>query len=421
MDEETQPEVRPEVKVEVKCEVPFLVADYESDASCEDESALPNTSTSFAGASVPFSESSNMICELSTAPCNNTVVKEELEDDVAVAQPEPHVDESSAIGSASAGPEKSVANEEVSMLVDVCLSQVKEEPLDDVVVDQPESSVAEASVDVQETVVNHEVLMVLDSVLREVKEEPEIIIEQQHPKFEQGQVTVDDEFLTIDDLEEEVVVPRSRLNNSESDSESDVFFEVVSRCRSNYDPDDPNYQRPTFERTFDDEYYFLPQLEALNLEDKPTEKDLRPFGVVHTVIDFVVTIKPLPQIPAMDYDSVLFTNSAEPIGEIFEIFGQITEPMYAVRFNTDSEAEKYPIGTEVFYAPNYLRYTKTFFPHDLAKIMYHDDNDDSEFEFSDDDEERNHNQKQRAKGRSKPNFGLPGQKKPRQVHFGHQM
>ncbi|CAD5228449.1 unnamed protein product [Bursaphelenchus xylophilus] len=247
--------------------------------------------------------------------------------------------------------------------------------------------------------------------------EPPLAEGEVHSMFAEGQVTLEDDFLTEDDIKREIRCPLN--NEQDSDSESEVFFEVTSRCRSVYDPDDLNYQRPQFTRTFDDEYYFLPALEQLVLEDKPTVRDLRPFGVVSTVIDFVVTIKPLPHIPALDYDSVLFNDKCEVIGTIFEIFGLIEEPNYAIRFNTEEEAKRYAVDTEVFYAPNYLKYTKTFFPHDLSKVMYTDDGDNTEPEFSDDDDERAHSQKKRAKYRQAPQNALPGFKKPRQVHFGY--
>lgn len=125
-------------------------------------------------------------------------------------------------------------------------------------------------------------------------------------------------------------------------------------------------------RVFDPEYYDLPPIENITLEDKSIDmKNIQPMGTVLNVIDFVgksllissvslfdlrclssVTIKPNANVPSMDYDTVLFDENAEILGSIFEIFGQISEPMYAIRFNTAEEAQKCHTGMKVMFVPN---------------------------------------------------------------------
>lgn len=72
-----------------------------------------------------------------------------------------------------------------------------------------------------------------------------------------------------------------------------------------------------------------------------------------------MTIKPKANVPSLDYDTVLFDENAEVMGTIFEIFGLIHEPMYAIRFNNAEEAQKWPVGTKVMYNPKNFELTHT--------------------------------------------------------------
>lgn len=49
--------------------------------------------------------------------------------------------------------------------------------------------------------------------------------------------------------------------------------------------DEPRVRLPT--RVFDSEYYSLPPLENLSLNDMPEKQTLRPMGTVWKVIDFI--------------------------------------------------------------------------------------------------------------------------------------
>lgn len=119
----------------------------------------------------------------------------------------------------------------------------------------------------------------------------------------------------------------------------------------------------------------MPPIENLSFNDKEIDKkSLKPFGSVISIIDFVgkqfrwsfiksylVTIKPHDNVPSLDYDTALFNENAEFLGSIFEIFGLIAEPMYAIRFNNAEEAQKCQIGMAIMYAPENFDLThKTF-------------------------------------------------------------
>lgn len=73
----------------------------------------------------------------------------------------------------------------------------------------------------------------------------------------------------------------------------------------------------------------------------------------------------------MNYDTLLFNEDRNTIGEIFEIFGTVQDTMYAVRFNSETEAhENLKIGQEIFYAPEESYLTKTVLTHEMLKFVF---------------------------------------------------
>jgi len=206
---------------------------------------------------------------------------------------------------------------------------------------------------------------------------------------------------------------RQYLSDSESDSDESIdtilnLSRLPSRtsCRSTFDDDTRSVTSriDKYERTFDAEYYSLPLLEKLSLNEIVKFADLQEFGLVESTIDFIVTLQPHSTIPPLDYNSVIFDNTCGVIGQIFEIYGLITEPRYAIRFNTCEEAAAWLPGTKVYYAPKKHDLTFTVFADDLLKIRYNDDAEQAD--YSDDEEERQQFQKQRAKDRSYGNAFL---------------
>jgi hypothetical protein len=140
-------------------------------------------------------------------------------------------------------------------------------------------------------------------------------------------------------------------------------------------------------KIFDSEYYSLPPIEKLNINVKEDVK-LEKFGVVDSHIEFIgkfiitdftannstinlVKIKPMQGVLHLGYETILFDAERNPMGEIFEIFGTVTDTYYALRFNSSEEAaDKMPIGKEVFYAPE-ESVTKPVFPQELARSFIH--------------------------------------------------
>lgn len=84
---------------------------------------------------------------------------------------------------------------------------------------------------------------------------------------------------------------------------------------------------------------------------------------------FVVTIAALPNTPAYDLDTLLFLdNGKRPLGFVFDVLGQVTSPIYAIRFNSvdDIKNLQIQVGTKVYSAPT-SKHTQYVFLQQLLK------------------------------------------------------
>ncbi|CAB3406240.1 unnamed protein product [Caenorhabditis bovis] len=156
------------------------------------------------------------------------------------------------------------------------------------------------------------------------------------------------------------------------------------------------------------EYDNLPPIEKLTIK---CDSSLIEFGYISKTVDCIVVIESTSNV-ILDFDSYLFDEKADVIGQIYDIFGQVKSPNYAVRFNTREEASLFPIGMKVYYAPNEEEFSKTPFKglnlaaanrETLEKLnkkldqddaiqrvkeKKHIDGVDSDVEFSDDEAEK---------------------------------
>lgn len=81
-----------------------------------------------------------------------------------------------------------------------------------------------------------------------------------------------------------------------------------------------------------------------------------------------MNIKPYKGVPHLDYDTILFDKDRNSIGEIFEVFGNVEDTMYALRFNSAEELQsKLFIGQEVYFAPEEKLMTRTVLTNELLK------------------------------------------------------
>lgn len=83
----------------------------------------------------------------------------------------------------------------------------------------------------------------------------------------------------------------------------------------------------------------------------------------------MVVVRPSPGKPTLNLDTVLFIDKGQrALGHIFDVFGQVTEPHYCVRFNSSEHIQEKDIkvGMTVYYCPN-TPYTSLVFLSELTK------------------------------------------------------
>lgn len=144
----------------------------------------------------------------------------------------------------------------------------------------------------------------------------------------------------------------------------------------------------------------------LKLGDLPPIEDLKitipsaqlvKVGKILSIVDILVIVEAIKSMPPLDLDTVLFKENGQPLGQIFDVFGSITSPHYAIRFS-DSEhikSKMLEIGSEVYFSPGTDRsITKFAFVDELQKIKgtdasWENDNEPPESvtsNFSDDED-----------------------------------
>ncbi|KAG8453756.1 hypothetical protein GDO86_000398 [Hymenochirus boettgeri] len=153
----------------------------------------------------------------------------------------------------------------------------------------------------------------------------------------------------------------------------------------------------------------LPEVEEVSIT-LPEEVELKPFGIVSSIIEQLVIIESLKDVPPLNEDSVIFKDDRNAVGKIFEIFGPVPHPFYVIRFNTKDqiEARSISIKDTMFFAPTVVDFTQYIIP-DKLKIDKGSDaswTNDQEppkdaLDFSDDEKEREAKQKKKSHNLSK--------------------
>ncbi|XP_054163791.1 H/ACA ribonucleoprotein complex non-core subunit NAF1-like, partial [Oppia nitens] len=168
----------------------------------------------------------------------------------------------------------------------------------------------------------------------------------------------------------------------------------------------------------------LPPIEKLTISVKIEE--LTQLGTISSIVDQLVVIQSFRLMPALDLDSVLFFNNGQPLGQIFDVFGPVIEPRYAVRFNSNQDIvdDNIIVGQPIYYAPQQQQpITGFIFAEQLRRLKGSDaswrhNNEPPEdcIEFSDDEAERQTMKKLRAK---RPHNQLKQQKRPQNKSINH--
>jgi H/ACA ribonucleoprotein complex non-core subunit NAF1 len=80
------------------------------------------------------------------------------------------------------------------------------------------------------------------------------------------------------------------------------------------------------------------------------EEECIPIGVVHKIIDPLVIVSARKGCPAIDLDSVLFLDHGKTfLGQVFDVFGQVSEPMYMVSITFIFHTKLYKINLSNFF------------------------------------------------------------------------
>jgi len=156
----------------------------------------------------------------------------------------------------------------------------------------------------------------------------------------------------------------------------------------------------------------------LGLSDSPAVEDMdlkvkqgecQAIGLVSSLVDQLLVIESLPDLPALDLESVLFAKEEVEgeevfaIGRVFDVIGPVTRPYYCVRFNSEEHIRSKNLkkGQQIFFAPK-TEHTTFVFLEQLMKMKISDASwcNDEELppdfqEYSDDEQESKARQKKK--------------------------
>nr|XP_003706701.1 PREDICTED: H/ACA ribonucleoprotein complex non-core subunit NAF1 [Megachile rotundata] len=196
----------------------------------------------------------------------------------------------------------------------------------------------------------------------------------------------------------------SESSEDEDDSTSSSSSSAASVASDESDSDDNTNKKSSKNNTKEQknnemksELDYLPPIEELKISVPEVLCD--PLGEVAWMVEQLVVVKPKPGKPTLNLDTVLFVDRGQrALGKIFDVFGQVSEPHYCVRFNSSEHIQQCDIkvGMTVYYCPN-TEYTSLVFLHEVMKIKGIDATADEPPEFSDDEEERAYYEKLKAK------------------------
>ncbi|EDW12880.1 H/ACA ribonucleoprotein complex non-core subunit NAF1 [Drosophila mojavensis] len=185
-----------------------------------------------------------------------------------------------------------------------------------------------------------------------------------------------------------------RINTDDCDDDDDEDLEDDSKPRRRQPP------RVRGEMLLDD----LPPIEQLEItvpEDECIE-----LGKVQSIVDQLVLVSVLPNSMLFDLDTVLFLEKGRKVlGQVFDVLGQVADPLYCVRFNSNQQIKERNINVgDIVYCAPQTEHTQFVI---LSKLMQvrgsdasweHDVEPPARFiDYSDDEAEREARWEQRKK------------------------
>ena len=107
----------------------------------------------------------------------------------------------------------------------------------------------------------------------------------------------------------------------------------------------------------------LPPIEDL-LISVPEHESIE-LGVISGIVDQLVLVEAIPNSMPLDIDTILFLdNGKKALGAVFDVLGQIHQPLYCVRFNSneDIKAKGIELKMKVYCAPRSEHTSFVIFP-----------------------------------------------------------
>ncbi|XP_030047447.1 H/ACA ribonucleoprotein complex non-core subunit NAF1-like [Microcaecilia unicolor] len=215
-------------------------------------------------------------------------------------------------------------------------------------------------------------------------------------------------------------IEESSSSDSDTDSDSSSSSSSSSPLSNVLSEDDDDQQAKKEGK----QYHAVVQ-DELRLEELPLVEDLtivlpknvevKAIGNVSSIIEQLVIVESLKDIPPLREGTIVFKEDGHAIGKIFDIFGPVSRPFYMLRFKSAESIQYKGINVHdiVCVAPLVEDFTKYIFV-DLLKQQKGSDaswmNDQEPpveaLDFSDDDQEKKSKQmrKPQNQGRKKNKF-----------------
>ncbi|XP_043475837.1 H/ACA ribonucleoprotein complex non-core subunit NAF1 isoform X1 [Leptopilina heterotoma] len=260
-------------------------------------------------------------------------------------------------------------------------------------------------------IISHEraEVSIIDKEISEIEINSEVEVLKEYRSHNEITCSSDE----VDSEEDSSSSSSSDDSESSSDSESLSVNSVKSLNENKKIASEKGKQR--VRRQSKGEFDDLPPIEDLNINVPEVLCD--PLGEVAWIVDQMVVVRPKPGKPTLNLESILFIERGRRVlGRVFDVFGQVSDPHYCVRFNNSKHIQEnnIKVGMNVYFCPN-TEYTSVVFLHELTKMKASDPTDDDEPpQFSDDEEEQAYYQnlrKQQKSEKAVAESGIPTKKK----------
>uniref|UniRef100_UPI00398E3639 H/ACA ribonucleoprotein complex non-core subunit NAF1 n=1 Tax=Pristiophorus japonicus TaxID=55135 RepID=UPI00398E3639 len=212
-----------------------------------------------------------------------------------------------------------------------------------------------------------------------------------------------------DSEDEESSSSEDSSSNSDSDStssSSSALSVVVMSEGENDDQEAGEKRKPQPVKTKDELLLDdLPKVEEVNIV-LPELVEKEPIGIVSSIIDRLVIVESLKDLPPVNEETILFRKDSNSVGKVFEVFGPVSHPFYILRFNSveDIDAKGIEMQELLYFAPTVKDFTQYIFTEQLKQEKGSDASwrNDQEppteaLDFSDDEKEKEAKQKKKKK------------------------